>query len=69
MRGPLLVNDGRRLVRVGALSDYGAEQAGKALEDLGVLTPGGRGRGRQLRDGSLEDLVLTVVRGWKNEGV
>jgi hypothetical protein len=69
MRGPLLVNDGRRLVRVGALSDYGAEQAGKALEDLGILTPGGRGRGRQLRDGSLEDLVLTVVRGWKNEGV
>jgi hypothetical protein len=70
MRGPLLVNDGRRMVRVGALSDYGAEQAGKALEDLGILTPGGRGRGRQLRDGSLEDLVLAVVRGWKHgEGV
>jgi hypothetical protein len=66
MRGPLLVNDGRRMVRVGALSDYGAEQAGKALEDLGILTAGGRGRGRQLRDGSLEDLVLAVVRGWKH---
>jgi hypothetical protein len=66
MRGPLLVNDGRRMVRIGALSDYGAEQAAKTLEDLGVLTPGGRGRGRQLREGRLEDLVLAVVRGWKH---
>lgn len=69
MRGPLLVNDGRRMVRVGSLTDYGAEQAAKALEQLGILTPGGRGRGRgrQLREGRLEDLVLAVVRGWKHD--
>lgn len=66
MRGPLLVSDGKRYVRVGALSDYGAEQAGRALEELGVLINVGQGRGRQLRQGSLEELVLAVVRGWKH---
>ncbi len=67
MRGPLLLSaDGRRMVRVGALSDYGAEQAGRALEDLGVLVSSGQGRARQLREGTLEDLVMAVVRGWQH---
>lgn len=66
LRGPLLVNDGRRMVRVGSLSDYGAEQAGRTLEELGVLVGAGHGKARQLRDGRLEDLVLTVVRGWQH---
>ncbi len=66
MRGPLMVNDGKRWVRVGALSDYGAEQAGRTLEELGVLLNAGQGRARQLRQGSLEELVMATVRGWQH---
>lgn len=67
LRGPLLVNDGKRMVSLGQLSDYGAEVATKRLERAGVLVGAGAGKGRRLREAALDELVTTLLRSWDKE--
>lgn len=67
LSGPLLVGDGHKMVSIGSLSNYGAEMAAKRLERAGVLVSAGPGKGRRLRGGNLDDLVLHVVRSWEKE--
>lgn len=69
MSGPLLVNDGRRMVSLGRMTDYGAEVAGKRLERAGVLVNAGAGKGRRLPSNDLEGLVTTLLRSWEHKEV
>lgn len=66
LRGPLhMPGKNGHLVRVGELTDHGAEQAAKLLEELKVLeAPTAQGAGRRLREAPLTELIAVAMRLW-----